>query len=71
VVDAWESMTVGRAHRPARSRDEALLEIRKLAGTQFDPRVVDALERALAGTSVPVTTAAPAPSGAAIADARR
>ncbi len=49
VVDAWESMTVGRAHRPARSRQEAVDELRSLAGRQFDPEVVDAFERALAG----------------------
>jgi len=47
AVDAYESMTVGRAYRPARSRDEALVELRDGAGTQFDPRVVDALIRVL------------------------
>ena len=47
VVDAWESMTVGRAHRPARSRAEALGELYRLRGRQFDPKVVDAFERAL------------------------
>jgi len=71
VVDAWESMTVGRAHRPARSREEAHGEIRALAGKQFDPRVVDALERALAGAQDPAPTAAQAPDGAATADAGR
>jgi HD-GYP domain-containing protein (c-di-GMP phosphodiesterase class II) len=40
-------MTVGRAHRPARSRAEALDELNRLRGLQFDPRVVDAFERAL------------------------
>jgi signal transduction histidine kinase/HD-GYP domain-containing protein (c-di-GMP phosphodiesterase class II) len=43
AVDAYESMTVGRAYRPPRSRDETLAELRDGAGTQFDPRVVDAL----------------------------
>ena len=71
VVDAWESMTVGRAHRPARSRDEALREIRSLAGRQFDPRVVGALERALAGIPGPATHGAPAEPGTESADARR
>lgn len=47
VVDAYESMTVGRAHRPTRSREEALEELRRRGGTQFDPRVVEAFERAL------------------------
>jgi len=48
VVDAWESMTVGRAHRPAVTKEEALDEMHRLKGQQFDPKVVDAFERALA-----------------------
>ena len=47
VVDAWESMTVGRSHRPARREDDARLELGRLAGRQFDPRVVEAFERVL------------------------
>ncbi|MBI1795499.1 MAG: GAF domain-containing protein [Candidatus Eisenbacteria bacterium] len=47
VVDAFESMTLGRAHRRAQSREEALEEIRRRGGTQFDPDVVEAFERAL------------------------
>jgi len=47
VVDAWESMTVGRAHRPPRREDDARLELRRLAGRQFEPRVVEAFERVL------------------------
>jgi HD-GYP domain-containing protein (c-di-GMP phosphodiesterase class II) len=49
VVDAWESMTVGRAHKAARSREEALAELRRLRGSQFDPRVVDVFESVLDG----------------------
>jgi len=47
VVDAWESMTVGRTHRPPRNEDDARLELRRLAGRQFDPRVIEAFERLL------------------------
>jgi signal transduction histidine kinase/putative methionine-R-sulfoxide reductase with GAF domain len=47
AVDAYESMTAGRPYRPARRRDEAVDELRREAGRQFDPRVVDALIRAL------------------------
>jgi signal transduction histidine kinase/response regulator RpfG family c-di-GMP phosphodiesterase len=46
VVDAWESMTIGRAHKPARSKDDARLELLRLKGRQFDPEVVDAFEQA-------------------------
>ncbi|MBI1799030.1 MAG: GAF domain-containing protein [Candidatus Eisenbacteria bacterium] len=48
VVDAWESMTIGRAHKPARSRDDARLEILRQRERQFDPEVVDAFDDALA-----------------------
>ena len=41
--DAYNAMTTDRVYRPARSRSEALAELRANAGTQFDPRVVDAL----------------------------
>jgi response regulator RpfG family c-di-GMP phosphodiesterase len=49
VVDAYESMTLGRAHRGALSRDQALVEIQQRRGTQFDPDVVEAFERVLPG----------------------
>jgi len=47
VVDAFESMTRGRPHRAAMSKHAALNGIVRLAGKQFDPDAVDALERAL------------------------
>jgi len=47
VVDAYESMTMGRAHRAAMTSGEALIEIVRRKGSQFDPEVVDAFERAL------------------------
>jgi response regulator RpfG family c-di-GMP phosphodiesterase len=47
LVDAFESMTVGRPHRPPMSRDEVLKELAQLAGQQFDPRVVEVLPHAL------------------------
>ncbi len=49
VVDAYESMTLGRAHRGALTPAEALVEIGRLKGRQFDPEVVEAFERALPG----------------------
>ena len=41
--DAFDAMTSDRPYRRARSADEALAELRKCSGAQFDPRVVDAL----------------------------
>lgn len=43
VVDALDAITSDRCYDPARSAEEAHLEIIAGAGTQFDPTVVDAL----------------------------
>jgi two-component system cell cycle response regulator len=42
VCDAFDAMTSTRPYRPALSVDEALAELRRCAGTQFDPAVVSA-----------------------------
>jgi two-component system cell cycle response regulator len=40
VCDAFTAMTSHRAYRPALSEHEALIELERYAGTQFDPTVV-------------------------------
>jgi len=45
VLDAYESMTLGRPYREAMSHAEALREIQQCRGTQFDPRVVEAFSQ--------------------------
>jgi HD-GYP domain-containing protein (c-di-GMP phosphodiesterase class II) len=47
VADAFDSMTSTRSYRNARPIREAVAELRKGAGTQFDPLLVDAFIRAL------------------------
>ncbi|MBI2781924.1 MAG: HD-GYP domain-containing protein [Chloroflexi bacterium] len=42
VADAFEAMTADRPYRKALSTEQALGELRKFAGVQFDPEVVDA-----------------------------
>jgi len=42
VCDAFDAMVSDRPYRSARSRAEALAEIRRCAGTQFDPAVAEA-----------------------------
>jgi two-component system, cell cycle response regulator len=42
VADAFAAMIAGRPYRQARTPEEALDELRRVAGTQFDPAVVDA-----------------------------
>ncbi|GHB23245.1 HD-GYP domain-containing protein [Streptomyces chryseus] len=48
VADAFDAMTSTRSYRRARPVDTALRELERCAGTQFDPRMVRALARALA-----------------------
>jgi diguanylate cyclase (GGDEF)-like protein/putative nucleotidyltransferase with HDIG domain len=48
VADAFDAMTTGRPYRRALSVQAALGELRDLAGSQFDPLVVSALEACLA-----------------------
>jgi HD-GYP domain-containing protein (c-di-GMP phosphodiesterase class II) len=43
ACDAYSAMTTDRAYRPAMSVGEAVEELRRCAGTQFDPIVVEAL----------------------------
>ena len=47
VVDAYDSMTSGRPYRAARPSEDALAELRREAGLQFDPEVVDAFTRVI------------------------
>jgi diguanylate cyclase (GGDEF)-like protein len=48
ACDAYDAMTTDRPYRPAMSVADALAEMRRCAGSQFDPRVVDAFELVLA-----------------------
>ncbi len=47
VADAFDSMTSNRSYRGARPADEAIAELRKWSGTQFDPAFVDAFVAAI------------------------
>jgi HD-GYP domain-containing protein (c-di-GMP phosphodiesterase class II) len=47
VCDAFSAMTTDRPYRGAMPVDAALEELHDSAGTQFDPKVVSALERVL------------------------
>lgn len=48
VADAFDALTSTRSYRPARGLAEAFEELRRCAGTQFDPVCVAALEAAVA-----------------------
>lgn len=49
VVDAWSAMIEERPYRKAYTKDEALQEIKKGAGSLYDPKVVAALEEVFKG----------------------
>jgi HD-GYP domain-containing protein (c-di-GMP phosphodiesterase class II) len=49
VADAYDAITSERPYRPARSHEEALQEIKRHAGTQFDPQVVEVFLRVVDG----------------------
>ncbi|MBP0459964.1 HD-GYP domain-containing protein, partial [Streptomyces montanisoli] len=83
VADAFDAMTSTRSYRRARPVETALAELRRCAGTQFDPEIVGAMVRALArhGWETTVTAdeggggravlGAPRPSAPASASAGR
>lgn len=49
VADSFVAMTSSRPYRPAMTAEEALAEMSRLAGTQYDPEVVRALTEILGG----------------------
>ena len=77
VADAFDSMTSTRSYRGARSVEEAVAELRKCSGMQFDPVLVDAFIAALGqerwesqagGQSPPATLPADFPAQVAAQD---
>jgi HD-GYP domain-containing protein (c-di-GMP phosphodiesterase class II) len=45
VIDAWDAMRSDRPYRKALTREAAIAELRRCAGSQFDPKIVDAFLR--------------------------
>ena len=53
VAEAYDAMTSERPYRGAMSRDEAIAELGRYSGSQFDGKVVDALVRVLDSVQSP------------------
>jgi two-component system cell cycle response regulator len=65
VCDAFHAMISDRPYAPAIEDADAIGELQRSAGTQFDPRVVEAFVAAWeAGALAPAPVAAPAPAPA-------
>ena len=47
VADAYEAMTTDRPYQQAHDEAWTLAELRRCAGTQFDPMIVEVFERVL------------------------
>ncbi len=54
VAEAYIAMTSDRPYGAARPARQALATLHRAAGTQFDPMVVDAARRVLAGAMIDV-----------------
>lgn len=75
ICDAYEAMTGGRPYRDAIPHEAAIEELRRMAGAQFDPELVEifaeqfptGLHAAVTLAQDPVTTGAKGTKGAAIA----
>jgi diguanylate cyclase (GGDEF)-like protein/putative nucleotidyltransferase with HDIG domain len=51
VADAYDAMTTGRVYRGPLTHEDAVFELERCAGTQFDPNVVEAFKRELEETA--------------------
>ncbi|HLH82895.1 MAG TPA: HD-GYP domain-containing protein, partial [Trebonia sp.] len=67
VADAFDAMTSDRSYRGARPVCEAIAELRKWAGTQFDPAFVDAFITAIERDGWKGPEGAPRGTGQAVA----
>ena len=53
IADAFDAMTTQRPYRAAMSQSQAIRELRRGAGRQWDPQLVDAFLEAIHSESPP------------------
>jgi HD-GYP domain-containing protein (c-di-GMP phosphodiesterase class II) len=59
VCDSFDAMISERPYARRRTDDQALAELRRCAGSQFDPQIVEAFERLLRERAHAPTATAP------------
>ena len=47
VADSFDTMTSNRPYRPGTPREQAVAEIKRCSGSQFDPQIVEAFLRVI------------------------
>jgi diguanylate cyclase (GGDEF)-like protein/putative nucleotidyltransferase with HDIG domain len=47
IADSYDTITSDRSYKKGRTADQALAELERCAGTQFDPRLIEAFVRAM------------------------
>lgn len=47
VIDAFDVMVTGRSYQAPKSKEEAIAELRRCSGTQFDPTIVEIFVKSL------------------------
>jgi HD-GYP domain-containing protein (c-di-GMP phosphodiesterase class II) len=57
VADAFDAMTSDRPYRRALSREQALAEVERCAGTQFDPEIARIFLEMFAEAELPIAAA--------------
>jgi len=63
IADAYDAMVSDRVYRKGRSRDEAVVELRRCSGRQFDPQLVERFVQLVAeDSSVEQATSTPPPA---------
>jgi len=55
VADAYDSMVTSRPYRSSRGKEYAALELKRCAGTQFDPEIVDVFLEVLKTEGIGIT----------------
>jgi hypothetical protein len=71
ICDAYNAMTTDRPYRAARTHREALAEVRRVAGRQFDPRMVAVFESLDVGGTAGMQPQFEATARAAVAEKKR